>query len=76
MLPFRKPLEVPVVYAEIDPLTWEYDEHVRRGLRCVTVEWNLAVAETVSVSLSSANPDEYQGASLLRSHAGRCSRLG
>lgn len=58
---FRKPIDVPVVYATIDPLTWKDDEQVLKGLRCVTVDWNLAVAETVSVSLSSSDPDDYVG---------------
>lgn len=57
----RQPVEVPVVYATIDPLTWKDDEQVLQGLRCVTVEWNLAVGETVSVSLSSSDPDDYVG---------------
>ena len=49
----RAPIEVPVAYATIQPLVWEDEEHVRAGLRCVTVEANIAVAETVSVVLSS-----------------------
>jgi len=48
----REPLEVPVVYATIEPLTWEGDAHINETLRCVTVMANLAVPETVSVSLS------------------------
>jgi hypothetical protein len=48
----REPLEVPVVYATIEPLTWEGEDQINETLRSVTVEANLAVPETVSVSLS------------------------
>ena len=54
----RAPIEVPVAYATIQPLVWKHDEQVRRSLRFVTVDANLAVAETVSVVLaSSADPE-------------------
>ncbi len=48
-----KPLEVPIENAAIQPLAWENYEHVGQTLRCVGVEANRAVAETVSVTLSS-----------------------
>lgn len=59
--PFRQPIEVPVEYAEIDPLAWEDDELVLKGLQCVTVQSNLGITEAVSVSLSSRDPDGYLG---------------
>jgi hypothetical protein len=59
--PFRQPTEVPVVYALIDPLAWEDDELVLKGLQCVTVQSNLGITEAVSVSLSSRDPDGYLG---------------
>ena len=61
VLPFREPTEVPVVYALIDPLAWEDDEHVLKGLQCVTVQSNIGITEAVSVSLSSRDPDGYLG---------------
>ena len=49
----RARIEVPVAYATIQPLAWQDEEQVRTGLRYVTVDANIAVAETVSVVLSS-----------------------
>ena len=55
-------IEVPVVYATIQDLASMDDDHVLRALRCVTVEANIAVAETVSVALSSyRDPDGESG---------------
>lgn len=50
---YGKALEVPIAYVTIQPLAWEDDDHVRRDLRCVTVDANIAVEETVSVVLTS-----------------------
>jgi len=61
LLLFREPLEVPIVYATIEPLAWESEERVLKGLQSVSVLANIAVAETVSVSLSSSDPEGYLG---------------
>ena len=53
VLSYRKPLEVPLVYAEIEPLAWASDEHMDKALRCVTVMANITLPETVSVTIAS-----------------------
>jgi hypothetical protein len=53
VLGYSESIEVPIAFAQIQPLSWEDDEQVFRALKCITVEANIATPETVSVSLSS-----------------------
>jgi hypothetical protein len=49
---YAKPLEVPIAYLDIRPPASENGEPGRTDLWCVEVEANLAVNETVSVTLA------------------------